>query len=64
MKRGAHYSDAQPFGADSILYTACVLARKYSHRVPTPKELMAEWGMSRATAYRWVRAVRDAWGKQ
>lgn len=38
------------------------VAVKYAHRLPTPDELIAEFGMSRATAYRWVRAMKNARG--
>ncbi|MNM92628.1 hypothetical protein D3C81_1049670 [compost metagenome] len=35
------------------------LVRKYRTRIPTADELCREFGMSRATAYRWVAALRD-----
>lgn len=39
------------------------LAAAYPHRVPTPQELIDKWGMHRATAYRWVRTMKDARGQ-
>ena len=39
---------------------ACKIAMRYRSGVPTPKQLMGEFGMSRATAYRWIRAMHDA----
>jgi len=38
------------------------LAAAYPQRVPTPQELMDRWGMHRATAYRWVRTMKEARG--
>jgi predicted DNA-binding transcriptional regulator AlpA len=44
------------------MYVACRIAEKYRNRLPTPKELVSDLGMSRATAYRWLRAIKDARG--
>lgn len=38
------------------------LAGEFPNRVPTPVELIDRYGMHRATAYRWVRAMKDARG--
>lgn len=43
-----------------LLQTACRIAAKYSHRLPTVAELQGEFGMHRATAYRWIAAMRVA----
>jgi len=50
---------------DSVTNTLVVamrIAQKYAHRIPTPGELRSDHGMSRATAYRWIKAFRDAKG--
>ena len=65
MTRRVQYTvDAAPpyNSASGSVFVACRIAMKYAHRIPTPQELMAELGMTRATAYRWVRAFKDARG--
>lgn len=42
------------------IFMAVRIARVYRDRVPSPKQLMADYGMSRATAYRWIAALRGA----
>jgi hypothetical protein len=49
-----------PYRASLKLIVAIRIARRYLHRAPTVKDLQDEFGMSRATAYRWVAALRDA----
>lgn len=44
------------------VYIAAVIARQYGGRVPTVQQLRDQFGMSRATAYRWVGALMSAWG--
>ena len=51
-----------PTGTKSGIYLACRIAAKYAHRLPTPEELVSEWGMHRATAYRWIAALRAVRG--
>lgn len=41
---------------------ACRIATKYSRRLPTVAELQEEFGMQRATAYRWRAALAEARG--
>lgn len=41
---------------------ACSIARRYSRRLPTVKELQEQFGMSRATAYRWIHALKESQG--
>lgn len=40
--------------------TACRIAKRYTHRLPTIQELRRDFGMSRATAYRWLSAMKQA----
>lgn len=63
----SHYShDTVGFsGAQFASHAAFIALRivgKWPRRNPTPRELMDEFGMSRATAYRWLAAIRDARG--
>lgn len=44
------------------LAVACIMARKFPDRPPSVDQLRAEFDMSRATAYRWRAAFRDAMG--
>lgn len=39
------------------------LADQYRNKVPTHQELQDRYGMSRATAYRWLHALRSARGQ-
>lgn len=49
--------------ATNGLLTAMRIAIKYTHRTPTWRELVADHGMHRATAFRWLRAFKDAKGQ-
>ncbi len=44
------------------LSVACRLADRYRHRLPLVAELQEQFGMSRATAYRWRAALAEARG--
>lgn len=44
----------------SMVLTACRIAKRYTHRLPTVEELRRDFGMSRATAYRWLSAMKQA----
>lgn len=44
------------------MYVACMLAQRFPSRLPTRDELMDLFGMSRATALRWIAAIRAARG--
>lgn len=46
------------------LQTACRIAIRYSHRLPKAAELQQEFGMHRATAYRWIAALKAAQGER
>jgi len=45
------------------MLVAAQIATVYSHRLPTAQELQDRFGMSRATAYRWVGAFEQARGE-
>ncbi len=62
MSRNPYTGRLAPSPAPSalLLQTAFRVATKYSHRLPTVAELQGEFGMHRATAYRWVAAMRAA----
>lgn len=45
------------------LQTACRIALRYTHRLPTAKELQNDFGMHRATAYRWIAALKAVQGE-
>ena len=64
MKRPQYTVEvAPPYNtANATVFVACRIAHLFKDRIPTPKELMAEMDMSRATAFRWVRAMKDARG--
>lgn len=49
-----------PCGTTGGILTACRIAQRFRHRVPTVKELRAEFDMSRAAAYRWHSAMKLA----
>lgn len=49
--------------ASGQVYTACLIALKYAHRIPTVSDLRETYGMSRATAYRWIAAIKAARGE-
>lgn len=44
------------------LLIACRVADKYRRRLPTVQELMDDFGMHRATAYRWRATLAEARG--
>ena len=45
------------------IYRACSIALRWPGRVPSGDELHAAFDVSRATAYRWRRAMLDARGQ-
>lgn len=47
----------------SVAEFAMRIALAYPHRAPEPNELRERYGMSRATAFRWVRAFKNAKGQ-
>lgn len=44
------------------IYMAFAIAARYPDRIPEARELQHEFSLSRATAYRWRRAMLDARG--
>lgn len=52
----------RPYGANQTIYTAAAIAPKYATRLPTVEELRSSFGLSRATAYRWLAALKYARG--
>lgn len=65
MAKSHYTTDAgtPPPGVTAIgILVACRIACRYQHRIPTPTELRNDFGMSRATAYRWIAAMRVARG--
>ena len=61
MKPVYSLSVAPPHRTASVsIYLAVRIAKRYSTRLPTWQELRDEYGMSRATAFRWLAALRDA----
>jgi len=45
------------------IFVAVKVADRFKDRTPTARELIDLWGMSRATAYRWVAAFKAARGE-
>jgi len=52
-----------PGVASTRILVAMRIALRFQHRTPRPQELMAEFGMSLPTAYRWIAAMRAAKGE-
>ena len=51
-----------PNRARVTIFTAARIALRYRGRVPGRDELIADYGMSRAEAYRWINAFKAATG--
>lgn len=49
-----------PYTKNFSLVLAIRLIRKYGDRIPTKDQVMQDFEVSRATAYRWVRSIREA----
>lgn len=47
-----------PPGINSSMFIACLIADTFEN-LPTPAQLMQRFGMCRASAYRWVGAMRE-----
>jgi hypothetical protein len=48
------------YSTSMTIQTACRIANRFRTRIPTVEELMENFGMSRATAFRWRAALREA----
>ena len=62
-RRASDYTSeiCPPPGTTNVrILMACRIARRYTHRLPTWQELQSEFGMDRATAYRWLSALKLA----
>jgi hypothetical protein len=65
MRKTEHTVDAHnptPYSASIKILTAVRIADAFRDRVPARDELMAQFGMSRSTAWRWVTAFKAARG--
>lgn len=61
MPKPAYRTEALciPPHANNCMFLAALIAQEF-RREPSPAQLMARFGMCRATAYRWRRAWRGA----
>lgn len=62
MPRRQFQLDMPAHGGHQGIAIAMRIALSFVHRTPTPQELQSKYGMSRATAYRWIAAMRAAKG--
>ena len=64
-----HHHNREPgwadWGRQNLTLTAALrMVRMYGDRVPSVAQLRADFGVSRATAFRWRAAFRDAFEQQ
>ena len=59
---GIYRDHCAGIGAAGGIEIACRFARMFRDRAPTANEVRSSFGMSRATAYRWVAAWKAANG--
>jgi DNA-binding IclR family transcriptional regulator len=59
---GNNYTLNQGACTGITVLVAARIATEYANRLPTVSELRSRFGMSRATAYRWLAAFRQARG--
>ena len=52
-----------PSVANQLLFSAVAIAMKFAHRTPSVAALQMSYGMNRATAYRWIGAIKAAKGE-
>lgn len=63
MSAPDNYLQRQPAASGpATIALACRVACAFPDRLPRASELMQRFGMSRATAFRWIAAMRDARG--
>ncbi|WP_414539956.1 hypothetical protein [Stenotrophomonas forensis] len=65
QKPADHHHSREPgwpdWGRQNLTLTAAVrMVRMYGDRIPSVAQLRADFGVSRATAFRWRAAFRDA----
>lgn len=63
-----HHHNREPgwpeWGRQNITLTAALrMVRMYGDRIPSVAQLRADFGISRATAFRWRGAFREAMGQ-
>lgn len=63
-----HHHNREPgwpeWGRQNITLTAALrMVRMYGDRIPSVAQLRADFGISRATAFRWRAAFREAMGQ-
>lgn len=63
--RAENYTMAQPgwphSGMQSVTITMAVrIVRRYGQRIPSVDQIIQDFGVSRATAYRWHAALRES----
>lgn len=51
-----------PNEATNVVFVAFRVAERFRNRIPSYVELMRDFGMSKSTAHRWVKAIREARG--
>lgn len=70
MSRPARYHDEPGYlmspteQAPNCIVTSLKVAYHYGKTLPTVAQLCVDFGMHRATAYRWRRAIKNALGLQ
>lgn len=65
MKRGQRYFNNMPASCGArnrAMQVAMWLCINYSKKAPRYEKLMERFGMSRATAYRWLGSYKEAMG--
>lgn len=60
---GSQLHAPSPSTCTTSILVACQIARRFHAEVPTVAQLIAEFGMSRATAYRWRSVLKTAQGQ-
>lgn len=66
MKRRSYIEDQPPTTAAThqVIQMACRIVMRFPKVTPTPVQLQDAFGMHRATAYRWVAAMKAVRGDE